>query len=66
MHPHILKTNNKWYPQMCLLALFEATVYFSRSELSCPFATAKIECSFKMGEQTPLGPGTIYFAVDGT
>ena len=29
------------------------------------FATAKIECSFKMGKNTPLG-GTIYFAVDRT
>ena len=29
------------------------------------FATAKIECIFEMGKQTPLG-GTIYFAGDGT
>ena len=28
------------------------------------FATAKIECSFEMGKQTPLGPGNIYFAGD--
>ena len=29
------------------------------------FATAKIECSFEMGKQTPLG-GITYFAVNGT
>ena len=56
---------NKWYPQRCLLAHFEATLYFSRTEFTCPrnhklvcankFATAKIEYSFEMGTETPLG-----------
>ena len=27
---------NKWYPQMCLLARFEATLYFSLNEFTCP------------------------------
>ena len=27
---------NNWYPQRCLLANFEATFYFNRSELTCP------------------------------
>ena len=30
------------------------------------FASPKIEGSFKMGKQTPLGGSTIYFAVAGT
>ena len=43
---------NKWYPQKCILAHFEATLDFSRSEFTFPskFATAKIECSFEMGK----------------
>ena len=27
---------NKWYPHMCLLVHFEATLDFSRSEFTCP------------------------------
>ena len=27
---------NKWYPQRCLLAHFEATLDFCRSEFTCP------------------------------
>ena len=27
---------NKWYPQRCLLAHFEATLDFSRREFTCP------------------------------
>ena len=26
---------NKWYPQMCLLAYLEDTLYFIRSEITC-------------------------------
>ena len=35
---------NKWYPNKCLLAYFEATFYFSHSEFT------KIECSLEMGK----------------
>ena len=41
---------NKWYPQRCLFAHFEAT--------------ANIECSFEMSKKS-FG-STIYFAADGT
>ena len=27
---------NKWYPQRCLLAHFEAILDFSRTEFTCP------------------------------
>ena len=30
------RQQNKWYPQRCLLAQFEATLDFSRSEFTCP------------------------------
>ena len=58
---------NGSYPQRCLLAYFEATLYFRCSDFTCTlyflfmllcaskFATAKIECSFEIGKYTPLG-----------
>ena len=30
------------------------------------FATAKIECSFELDKETPLGGSNIYFAGEGT
>ena len=30
------RLQNKWYPQRCLLAHFEAALDFSRSEFTCP------------------------------
>ena len=30
------RQQNKWYPKWCLLAHFVATLYFSRSEFTCP------------------------------
>ena len=68
---------NKWFPQRCLLAHFEATLDFSRSEFTCPythnhkllwtsiFATAKIECGQVKWTSKHLW-GTIYFAGDST
>ena len=33
---------NKWHPQRCLLAHFEATLDFSRSEFNCPYINITI------------------------
>ena len=40
---------NKWYPQRSLLAHFEATFYFNRSEFTTYYLLI-IECSFEMGK----------------
>ena len=59
MLPLYHQQQNKWYLQRWLLSYFEATLYFSRTELrilthkllwASKFATAKIECCLKMGK----------------
>ena len=35
-YAHAHRQQNKCYPQRCLLAHFEATLDFSRSEFTCP------------------------------
>ena len=62
---------NKWYPQDVGLSeklqhfamKFDCSNKFDLLLWANKFATAKIECSFEMGKQTPLG-GSIYFAGD--
>ena len=33
---------NKWYPQMCLLAHFDAALNFSRSEFTCILSNSQL------------------------
>ena len=48
---------NKWYPQRCLLAHFEAIHYIlvtanllAHNNVTLSYYVAKIECSFEMGK----------------
>ena len=57
---------NKWYPQRCILAHFEATLDFSRSEFTCQVNSLRLNRVYLRNGQINTFGGIIYFAVDGT
>ena len=66
---------NKWYLQMFLLASFDATLHFSRTEFTClndittsyqvQVNSLRLKSSEASKWASNTNRGTIYFAVDG-